>query len=1606
MYRSIIWVAALASILLTGSLGYSERANAWTPTASTNQAVKSFGTCLVVANLFSSPFANVTISSVEFLRSNAVDNVIGDASQLTSTSFQNTCGVSNVSLNQQSLTPIPGTYSTATSAIVELQATETSSGDRFTWRAEFSGAVGAVPTISITKTLVPLTHPVIISDGGGTTAAISVAENQTVVTDVQSTEPDGDTEGSGLSYTLSGGADQGKFGIVASSGVLTFNTAPDFETPTDSGSNNVYDVQVTVTDSGALTDVQNIAVTVTDLDEIAPILAQVIPVPTLDNDTTPSYTFNSDEAGAITVVGDCSLGMTNAAAGNNTITFEPLAAGIHSNCTVTVTDAAGNASSALSVSSFTIDTGRPAAILTFQDNPLSDSTNSTSVAINFSENVTGFELSDLVVSGGTLTGFTSSSAQNYAVTFTATDGVELTGRVTLAGFKFTDLAGNTSGRSAIANVTIDTLNPTLAEVTPAPTPANDATPTYVYNTSENGTISYGGDCSSGVANAFAGNNAFSFNALAAGTHSNCTITVTDAAGNASDPLSVSSFTIDTTAPMLTEVTPAPTPSSDTTPTYIYSTTEAGTISYGGDCASGVTNAGAGNNAFSFNALAAGTHSNCTITVTDAVGNASAPLSVSSFTIIGAPTTLAATSGSGQSATISTAFTNPLVATITDTNGNPVPGITVNFAVPGSGASAALSATSGTTDANGQVSVTATANGTGGNYNVTASSTGLTDAPFALTNGQADQAIAFTNPGAQTFLAGGTVPLTATGGASGNGVTFTSNTAGVCTVAGSTVTMISTGTCTIAADQAGDGNFNAAPQVVESFAIDQADQAIAFTNPGAQTFLAGGTVPLTATGGASGNGVTFTSNTAGVCTVAGSTVTMISTGTCTIAADQAGDGNFNAAPQVVESFAIDQADQAIAFTNPGAQTFLAGGTVPLTATGGASGNGVIFTSNTAGVCTVAGSTVTMISAGTCTIAADQAGNGNFNAAPQVVESFAIDQADQAIAFTNPGSQTFAAGGTVPLTATGGASGNGVTFTSNTAGICTVAGSTATMVSAGTCTIAADQAGNGNFNAAPQFVDSFTIDQADQAIAFTNPGAQTFSVGGTVPLTATGGASGNGVTFTSNTAGICTVAGSTVTMVTAGTCTIAADQAGNGSFNAAPQVVESFAIDQGVNVIAFTGPADTDITAGTVSLAASASSGLGVSFASTTASVCTVAGTTVTLVSVGTCSITASQAGDTNFVAAADVVKSFATTGGIVIAKTKAIISNFVSQRAGRILSGSPDIASRLRRTSGGSFSDATGFSPIGFSGSGTLDKSKMAFSTSLRQVIGAVDASKKAQRRELGEMMALGEQSLLSQYNSGLQPGFDIWVKGSLDHATSDNRKSDLGLLFIGADYHISSNTLVGVLAQLDWSDEQDTTNAFSADGRGWMVGPYLATRLGKNLLFDGRAAYGQSSNNISPLGTYEDSFDTTRWLVSGTLTGDYNMGGWRFSPHIGVSYFEETQKAYTDSLNNTIAAQTISLGRMTFGPEVSTSFMAGNGTLISPHIGVKGIWDFDKAQTINLNTGLASGGDNDLRASIEAGITTQFTNGWQLAGEAHYDGIGDDSLEAYGGSVKLTVPLN
>lgn len=104
--------------------------------------------------------------------------------------------------------------------------------------------------------------PVTTSSGGESSSQVTVAENSLVVTTFTAT--DEDVSGQTLSYSINGGDDADQFSIDSASGVLTFLSAPDFESPTDADSDSVYELSVAVSDGTGNSDLQNLSVMVTD----------------------------------------------------------------------------------------------------------------------------------------------------------------------------------------------------------------------------------------------------------------------------------------------------------------------------------------------------------------------------------------------------------------------------------------------------------------------------------------------------------------------------------------------------------------------------------------------------------------------------------------------------------------------------------------------------------------------------------------------------------------------------------------------------------------------------------------------------------------------------------------------------------------------------------------------------------------------------------------------------------------------------------------------------------------------------------------------------------------------------------------------------------------------------------------------------------------------------------------------------------------------------------------------------------------------------------------------------------------------------------------------
>lgn len=1026
------------------------------------------------------------------------------------------------------------------------------------------------------------------------------------------------------------------------------------------------------------------------------------------------------------------------------------------------------------------------------------------------------------------------------------------------------------------------------------------------------------------------------------------------------------------------------------------------------------------------------------------------------------------------------------------------------------------------------SITATTPaGTGGTASVIVTTPGGSNAANTLFSYRDAQTITFTDPSDRLFVANESISLSATA-SSGLSVSFSSATPAVCSVSGSAATVLSAGTCTINANQAGDAAFLAAPQAQQSVVISPAAQVISFTDPSdIANFVPNQTFPLVATA-TSGLPVTFSSDTPAICSVLGTTATVLGAGSCKIDANQAGNSNFQAAPPVSQFVQIGLGNQTIDFTDPGDQTYVANGTVALTATA-TSGLTVSFTALSP-ACSVAGSTVTILAAGTCSILAQQSGNSNYNAAPDVQLSFAIAPATQTITFTDPADRAYAPNASVALTATA-SSGLTVSLASTTPGVCSVSGATATVLAAGTCTINATQAGNANVSPAPQVSQSFTISLADQVLTFTSSPPNPSVFGGSYDVSATGGGSANPVVFSSSSTGVCEVSGSTVSFVGAGSCTVDANQAADANHNAGT-ASQTFTIGKQSQTIAF---APLTITQGYVGgptytvAATGGGSGEPVVFtvAAASAANCSISGSVVTFLAAGSCQINADQAGTANYDPAAQASQSITVSANTQPVANAGPDQSDISEGTVVTLDGSgssdPDAgqvigyswqqisgpAVTLSSTSdaqptftspaltngnptetlvfeltvsddaGGSDTDqvsigivdvtdptvalsglpseartgdaftvtftfsetVTGFdvaditathaSLSGFGGSGTTyfvtvtpdgggdvglsvgagaandQAGNPNVASGATVTLTATTETEELLRKEaLARNRALiaSQPDLLSFLMNSGSGGLSFSTKGegiTFDVATDPDKQLWLRLNgrwgagdlaadryvhgVLGAHIYRTETFIFGAMLQGDRSELADGLGTITSTG--WLAGPYVVARPNSgNLIFAASYLAGRSDLSISPLSTFVDEVTSDRQLATVSIAHEIAFGNTTLWPRLDISRVAEDRPGYIDGLGNPVAAGNLDLTEASIGLDFRTLFPVADGTSQLSG-GISGILSHS-----NLD------GDTEVlnRGKVSVAWLREYDRGLSLNFEANYDGIGASEVGSFG----------
>ena len=303
-------------------------------------------------------------------------------------------------------------------------------------------------------------------------------------------------------------------------------------------------------------------------------------------------------------------------------------------------------------------------------------------------------------------------------------------------------------------------------------------------------------------------------------------------------------------------------------------------------------------------------------------------------------------------------------------------------------------------------------------------------------------------------------------------------------------------------------------------------------------------------------------------------------------------------------------------------------------GGGGGGGGYYAGGGGAGCDTPGGGGSGYAAPALTSVSGSAGARSGNGRVAITYSF-----DQTVSFTSTGPSTPVVGGTYIPTATSTSGlGAGLQVDAATASVCSMSSGTVSFNHVGTCTIDASQAGGGGYAAAQQVQQSVTVAKAPQSVSFTSTAPTSPGIGATYTPTATA-TSGLAVVLTvdSASASVCSMSDGTVHLDHAGTCTIDANQPGDADHLAAPPAQQSVSVNKAAQTIAFSpAPAGRAIGGG-YTPAATATSGLAVSFTvdAESGTVCSLVAGRVAFEHAGDCTIDADQPGDGDHTAAPTV-----------------------------------------------------------------------------------------------------------------------------------------------------------------------------------------------------------------------------------------------------------------------------------------------------------------------------------------------------------------------------------
>ena len=331
------------------------------------------------------------------------------------------------------------------------------------------------------------------------------------------------------------------------------------------------------------------------------------------------------------------------------------------------------------------------------------------------------------------------------------------------------------------------------------------------------------------------------------------------------------------------------------------------------------------------------------------------------------------------------------------------------------------------------------------------------------------------------------------------------------------------------------------------------------------------------------------------------------------------------------------------------------------------------------------------------------------------------------------------------------------------------------------------------------------------------------------------------------------------------------------------------------------------------------------------------------------------------------------------------SDFIQQRVDRAITSDPTTAQTDRRLNGSAWDpNANGGLPVLLAPAGN----GATINTSISRW-GADALNSTARKAEEAKKLANGELKLPKPVSPDSEK-VDVWISGKFDEL--DNNALHKGYASqLGTDYAITPSLLVGAMIEMENNhNEIEDSGSASMLGTSYLVGPYMAARLGKNLTLDTRLAYGQSDDIIGANGIAAE-YETERSLAKAQLKGRWQKEKWEFTPTASIAYAREGQVGQESLVGKKMI--------LSAKPEISREINLEDDRVVRPFISYRGNIE------VNDPTTVANGSDTVHTNSLGSGFSLDKKDGYSLRATTEIENLLGDGDLNLSSRLELKIPL-